>query len=376
MAMETTSFGARRTATQALPPFQLPSTNQDIPRVTGEGLSPLSGVNTTSSQGSYYPGNSHGSWPTPGSYQLSSSTPQPIGQQSHYNSRASTYEQQSPLAYSRTSQSPATGGEGLPAPSYAQGHQPFQTSYPHPAAGAAPASLPSHGASAPQSAILGSQPPISTQPPTPGGMPSAVDSYAQSRPPATPGYYAASAPHQSGFHNYAHHTSPTAPSPTTSVGSSRGLSSLQHPPGLSYRYNPYGGVPSMAGSIMSNLNAPNHQMSLVQGMAVPYGAHIAPSMYGHSHGGPPNPQAERPFKCDQCPQSFNRNHDLKRHKRIHLAVKPFPCNWCEKSFSRKDALKRHKLVKGCGTNKDEGNDSNQRSPDHSDDGTPPLKREG
>jgi uncharacterized Zn-finger protein len=40
-----------------------------------------------------------------------------------------------------------------------------------------------------------------------------------------------------------------------------------------------------------------------------------------------------------CPQSFNRNHDLKRHKRIHLAVKPFPCTNCEKSFSRKDALK-------------------------------------
>ena len=36
---------------------------------------------------------------------------------------------------------------------------------------------------------------------------------------------------------------------------------------------------------------------------------------------------------------FNRNHDLKRHKRIHLAVKPFPCNHCDKSFSRKDALK-------------------------------------
>ncbi|PVH67260.1 hypothetical protein DL98DRAFT_444091, partial [Cadophora sp. DSE1049] len=43
----------------------------------------------------------------------------------------------------------------------------------------------------------------------------------------------------------------------------------------------------------------------------------------------------RQFKCDQCPQSFNRNHDLKRHKRIHLAVKPFPTGHCEKSFSRK-----------------------------------------
>jgi uncharacterized Zn-finger protein len=59
-------------------------------------------------------------------------------------------------------------------------------------------------------------------------------------------------------------------------------------------------------------------------------------------------QNDRPFKCNQCPQSFNRNHDLKRHKRIHLAVKPFPCTHCDKSFSRKDALKRHILVKGCG----------------------------
>ncbi|KAL1921278.1 uncharacterized protein VTP21DRAFT_10994 [Calcarisporiella thermophila] len=27
---------------------------------------------------------------------------------------------------------------------------------------------------------------------------------------------------------------------------------------------------------------------------------------------------ERQFKCDKCPQAFHRNHDLKRHKRIHL----------------------------------------------------------
>ncbi|PVH68036.1 hypothetical protein DL98DRAFT_442149, partial [Cadophora sp. DSE1049] len=47
----------------------------------------------------------------------------------------------------------------------------------------------------------------------------------------------------------------------------------------------------------------------------------------------------RQFKCDQCPQSFNRNHDLKRHKRTHLAVKPFPYGHCEKSFSRKDVFK-------------------------------------
>lgn len=60
------------------------------------------------------------------------------------------------------------------------------------------------------------------------------------------------------------------------------------------------------------------------------------------------PATERPFKCENCPLSFNRNHDLKRHARIHLSVKPFPCNFCDKRFSRKDALKRHMLVKRCG----------------------------
>jgi len=60
------------------------------------------------------------------------------------------------------------------------------------------------------------------------------------------------------------------------------------------------------------------------------------STYSYSNVGQQN---DRPFKCNQCPQFFSRNHDLKRHKRIHLAVKPFPCGHCEKSYSRKDALK-------------------------------------
>jgi uncharacterized Zn-finger protein len=82
-------------------------------------------------------------------------------------------------------------------------------------------------------------------------------------------------------------------------------------------------------------------MQMVGGMNMPGGyqpQHMGNHMY-IGHPGQQQQQNDRPFKCDSCPQSFNRNHDLKRHKRIHLAIKPFPCGHCEKSFSRKDALK-------------------------------------
>ena len=100
----------------------------------------------------------------------------------------------------------------------------------------------------------------------------------------------------------------------------------------------------LPGPVLSNMGTPGGQMALIGGMPsgmVGYNSgHLAqmPHMYGHG-GQPAGPNSDRPFKCDQCPQSFNRNHDLKRHKRIHLAVKPFPCGHCDKSFSRKDALK-------------------------------------
>ncbi|CAN9318851.1 unnamed protein product [Alternaria alternata] len=105
--------------------------------------------------------------------------------------------------------------------------------------------------------------------------------------------------------------------------------------------------------VFSNVQNPNGGLALVGGhpaMMPGFNSGHAAAM-PHFMGHPQHQQPaanDRPFKCDQCPQSFNRNHDLKRHKRIHLAVKPFPCNHCDKSFSRKDALKRHILVKGCG----------------------------
>ncbi|KAJ1994723.1 hypothetical protein H4R33_000146 [Dimargaris cristalligena] len=55
----------------------------------------------------------------------------------------------------------------------------------------------------------------------------------------------------------------------------------------------------------------------------------------------------RPYKCPTCNQSFSRNHDLKRHVKIHSGVKPHQCQRCGKRFGRSDALKRHSLVKRC-----------------------------
>ncbi|POS87701.1 hypothetical protein EPUL_000456 [Erysiphe pulchra] len=116
----------------------------------------------------------------------------------------------------------------------------------------------------------------------------------------------------------------------------------------------YGGysLPTIPVQSMTHIHAPLKEpdihISMMNNIHVgPYSQNLVDPVYG-SHPAPQQAQNDRPFKCDQCPQSFNRNHDLKRHKRIHLAVKPFPCLYCDKSFSRKDALKRHILVKSCG----------------------------
>lgn len=49
----------------------------------------------------------------------------------------------------------------------------------------------------------------------------------------------------------------------------------------------------------------------------------------------------RPYRCTACPASFARNHDLKRHAKLHDKT-GYQCAGCYKLFSRRDAIKRHK----------------------------------
>lgn len=123
-------------------------------------------------------------------------------------------------------------------------------------------------------------------------------------------------------------------------------------PHLNYPRQPYPSysIPAMNGPVMTNVHSPNNQMSMMGGMQpamVPgfHSGHVASIQ--QMHGGHPPPPGhgipgahnDRPFKCEKCLAGFNRNHDLKRHKKIHDAIKPFNCKNCGKAFSRKDALK-------------------------------------
>ncbi|KAK6586362.1 hypothetical protein PZA11_001419 [Diplocarpon coronariae] len=338
--METQSFTARRSAASSLPAFSLPppnslqypagayapsSLNQATPALVSSILTPPAGlasdfsplassVNSGSSQssaGGVAPYQPTGYWPTPN---------QPA---------AYSFSSAPPLSapYAHSPSYPLMGGRTVYSPSM---------NFPRRAAEPAPAWPAAVRFATPQQSPL-----------------HAPDPYG--RPPATPNYYTpSSTPQQSSFPSYAHQS--PQQSPQTSAAPTDRMSPVSAPPHASmaapqaYHSRPsYTGyaLPGLAGPIMSNVHTPGNQMALVGGMSMQgYPSHHQ-QLYGHHSQGQPLPN-DRPFKCDQCPQSFNRNHDLKRHKRIHLAVKPFPCGHCEKSFSRKDALKRHILVKGCG----------------------------
>ncbi|PBP27241.1 transcription factor Zn, C2H2 [Diplocarpon rosae] len=389
-SMETQSFTARRSAASSLPAFSLPppnslqypagtyapsSLNQATPAIVSSILTPPAGlasdfsplassVNSGSSQsstGGVAPYQPTGYWPTPNqptSYSFSPATPLSASY-AHPQSYSlmGGRPMYAPSIFPHRNTTSPHPGEALAQPPYEMSLPPFATGMSgggQPQHHGLPALASQHHQQqgAPQNQHQHGHQQSASQPPQLSPL-HAPDSYG--RPPATPTYYTPSAtPQQSSFPSYAHQSpqqSPqtsSAPSNRMSPISAQPPSSMAAPQAYNSRPTFTGlALPGLAGPIMSNVHHPGHQMALVGGMNMHGYPQHHQQFYGHHSQGQP-PTNDRPFKCDQCPQSFNRNHDLKRHKRIHLAVKPFPCGHCEKSFSRKDALKRHILVKGCG----------------------------
>ncbi|XP_060523776.1 zinc finger protein 2-like isoform X2 [Cylas formicarius] len=50
------------------------------------------------------------------------------------------------------------------------------------------------------------------------------------------------------------------------------------------------------------------------------------------------------FKCPDCPKSFSRRIQLRRHASVHMQQKGFSCGICEKWFPTRSALIRHERI--------------------------------
>lgn len=247
--------------------------------------------------------------------------------------------------YGTRNSQPSATGDGM-APPYENVHHPF--SMPIPGSAASHSNYPpqpSHSQHL-QHAILNSQ----TSQPSAPTVATPSDNYSRAPPPTT-GYYTASSstPQQGSFPPFPPpHHSPSQLSPTTTGGPNRAIPALgsQHtapmgalPPYGNRSYNNYS-TNSLGSMVLSNMGNPGGQMHLMGTTNTMNAYHPGHGLPHHGiYAGGANSQQDRPYRCDTCPGSFNRNHDLKRHKRIHLAVKPYPCEFCGKAFSRTDALK-------------------------------------
>lgn len=101
---------------------------------------------------------------------------------------------------------------------------------------------------------------------------------------------------------------------------------------------------SLSHSYPASPSPPQHPTAMANPSTSQHPSQIGFAQQAHTSQYPASPQ--RPFSCDMCALSFNRQHDLKRHRDTHTGEKPFLCNGgCGKTFTRKDALKRHQVAR-------------------------------
>lgn len=355
------------------PPNTLPSDSlSPPPSSNAQPNNQLPQIQTASA----YNRNTNAFWPQPSPSQFQY---QPSGNEQWASNRGA-YAGTSLNSMLRGSDPFSPGREASTAAQVAAANDLYQRPFPNTIPMSAPASLPAVNA-IPQQPMSAStfQQQLSNLDPNPiQSVPSTTQDPFFPRLPPTPSYYNLPQPspslqsqQQQQAHAFSFSSSASSPplkSPLSANSTSTRVSSLSNsgvgelpnlptnvqqtsPQGFQKPYGQYP-LPALGGPVMTNLHNPNSQMALVGGMsntAMPNftSGHVAnmQAMYGAippaSHHGSLDQGStlDKPFKCDQCMQSFNRNHDLKRHKRIHLAVKPYPCGHCDKSFSRKDALK-------------------------------------
>ncbi|PPQ77185.1 hypothetical protein CVT25_011031 [Psilocybe cyanescens] len=165
--------------------------------------------------------------------------------------------------------------------------------------------------------------------------------HAYSIPPNGPMNYAQAQGHRPSHHTpRSPSTAPHAPYPHTPSHSH----SYSHP-SSSYSVNPLAERPRSNSQVYPRAFSPVNGYE--QSPHPQYTEIPIPQTIGISSDYPIS--SARPFSCDLCALSFNRQHDLKRHRETHNGEKPYLCNGgCGKTFTRKDALKRHQLVKKCG----------------------------
>jgi len=77
----------------------------------------------------------------------------------------------------------------------------------------------------------------------------------------------------------------------------------------------------------------------------PHQCCICQSRFGRKHDLKRHQQQvhnnNKPFKCEDCGNCFNRNTQLQIHRRKHTGIRPYQCHICTRAFTTSSNLHRH-----------------------------------